>query len=177
MNPMSNAIVALVVIALMMTAALTWSQAAYSSFDSVSQSLKEATQTTQEVSRTDIKVVDAQTQGGFVVVSVLNSGEVHIAQFAKWDVVVQYYDGSGSYHISQLSYTENSSPGEGQWGIVNIYTDESLGQREVFEPGILNPGEVMLMRLSIAPLPGVGTTNFITVSSANAVATSAQFKG
>jgi len=176
-TPMSNAIVALVVIALMMTAALTWSQTAYTSFDSVSQSLKETTQVTQEVSRTDIKVVDAQTQGDFVEISVLNSGEVHLAQFAKWDVVVQYYDASGDYHISQLSYTENSSPGEDQWTIVNIYTDESMEQREVFEPGILNPGEVMLMRLSLAPLPGAGTTNFVTLSSANGVATSAQFNG
>jgi hypothetical protein len=175
--PMSNAIVALVVIALMMTAALTWSQAAYTSFDSVSQSLKQTVQTTQEVLRTDIKVVDAQTQGDSVEVSVLNSGEVHLAQFANWDVVVQYYDASGEYHISQLSYTGNSSPGEGQWNIVNIYTDESLGQKAVFEPGILDPGEVMLMRLSLAPLPGAGTTNFIIVSSANGVSTSAQFKG
>ncbi len=177
MIPMSNAIVALVVIALMMAAALTWSQAAYTSFDSVSQSLKQTVQTTQEVLRTDIKVVDAQTQGDSVEVSVLNSGEVHLAQFANWDVVVQYYDASGEYHISQLSYTENSSPGEGQWTIVGIYTDESLGQKEVFEPGILDPGEVMLMRLSLAPLPGAGTTDFINVSSANGVATSAQFKG
>jgi len=174
---MSNAIVALIVIALMMTAALTWSQSAYSSFDSVSQSLKQAAQTTQDVLRTDIKVVNAQTQGGFVEVSVLNSGEVHLAQFANWDVMVQYYDASGYYHISQLSYTENASPGEGQWTIVGIYTDESLGQKAVFEPGILDPGEVMLMRLSLAPLPGSGTTNFVTISSANGVATSAQFKG
>jgi len=174
---MSNAIVALVVIALMMTAALTWSQAAFTSFDSVSQSLKQTTQTTQEVSRTDIKVVHAQTQGDSVEVSVLNSGEVHLAQFANWDVVVQYYDASGGYHISQLSYTENSSPSEGQWTIVNIYTDESMAQKAIFEPGILDPGEVMLMRLSLAPLPGAGTTNFITLSSANGVSTSAQFKG
>jgi len=176
-TPMSNAIVALVVIALMLTAALTWSQTAYTSFDSISQALKQTTQITQEVSRTDIKVIDAQTQGAFVEVSVLNSGEVHLAQFANWDVLVQYYDASGDYHISHLSYTENSSPSEGQWTIVNIYIDESLGQKEVFEPGILDPGEVMLMRLSLAPLPGAGTTNFITVSSANGVATSAQFKG
>jgi len=176
-TPMSNAIVALVVIALMMTAALTWSQAAYTSFDSVSQSLKQTVQTTQEVSRTDIKVVDAQTQGDSVEVSVLNSGEVHLAQFANWDVLVQYYDASGEYHISQLSYTENSSPSEGQWTIAGIYTDESLGQKAVFEPGILDPGEVMLMMLSLAPLPGAGTTNFIMVSSANGVTTSAQFKG
>ena len=174
---MSNAIVALVVIALMMTAALTWSQAAYSSFDSISQSLKQTTQITQDVSRTDIKIVNAQTRGGYVEVSVLNSGEVHLAQFAKWDVLAQYYDAGGDYHISELSYTENPSPGEGQWTIVGIYTDESLGQSEVFEPGILNPGEVMLMRLSLAPLPGAGTTNFVNVSSANGVATSAQFSG
>jgi type II secretory pathway pseudopilin PulG len=174
---MSNAIVALVVIALMMTAALTWSQAAYSSFNSASQSLKQMAQTTQEVLRTDIKIIDAQTQGAYVEVSVLNSGEVHLAQFANWDVVVQYYDAGGGYHISQLSYTENSSLGEGQWTIVGIYTDESLGQKAVFEPGILDPGEVMLMRLSLAPLPGAGTTNFVTVSSANGVATSAQFNG
>jgi hypothetical protein len=174
---MSNAIVALVVIALMLTAALTWSQTAYTSFDSVSQALKQTTQTTQEVSRTDIRVIDAQTQGGFVEVSVLNNGEVHLAQFAKWDVLVQYYDAAGEYHISQLSYTENPSPGDSQWTIVNIYTDESLGQKEIFEPGILDPGEVMLMRLSLNPLPGVATTNFVTVSSANGVATSAQFNG
>lgn len=174
---MSNAIVALVVIALMMTAALMWSQTAYTSFDSVSQSLKQAAQITQEVSRTDIKIVDAQTQGDYVEVSVLNSGEVHLAQFAKWDVMAQYYDGGGDYHISELSYTGNPIPGEGQWNIVNIYTDESMGQSEVFEPGILNPGEVMLMRLNLSPLPGAGTTNLVTVSSANGVATSVQFSG
>jgi archaellum component FlaF (FlaF/FlaG flagellin family) len=175
--PMSNAIVALVVIALMLTAALTWSQTAYTSFDSVSQALKQTTQVTQEVSRTNIEVVNAQTQGGFVQVSVLNSGEVHLSQFDKWDVLVQYYDASNGYHISDLTYTENSSPGDGQWSIVGIYTDQSLGQKEVFEPGILDPGEVMLMRLRITPLPGVGTINFVTVSSANGVAALSQFNG
>jgi archaellum component FlaF (FlaF/FlaG flagellin family) len=174
---MSNAIVALVVIALMLTAALTWSQTAYTSFDSVSQALKQSTQTTQEVSRTDIKVVDTQTQGGFVEVSVLNEGEVHLAQFAKWDVLVQYYDVSNGYHISELTYTEDPNPGDGQWSIAGIYTDESMAQKEIFEPGILDPGEVMLMKLGLAPQPGGGTTNFLTVSSANGVSTSAQFKG
>ncbi len=176
-SPMSNAIVALVVIALMLTAALTWSQTAYTSFDSVSQALKQTVQTTQDVSRTNIEVVNAQTQGGFVQVSVLNSGEVHLSQFDKWDVLVQYYDASNGYHISDLTYTENSSPANGQWSIVGIYTDASLTQKEVFEPGILDPGEVMLMRLSLTPLPGAGTTNLVTVSTDNGVSTSSQFNG
>ncbi len=174
---MSNAIVALVVIALMLTAVLTWSGTAFTSFDSVSQSLKQTAQSTQEAARTDITVIQTQGNESFVKVYVLNSGGVHLAQFAEWDVLVQYYDASGDYHLDQLSYTEDSSPADGQWTIINIYTDESLGQGEVFEPGILNPGEVMFMRLGLAPLPGASTTNLVTVSTANGVATSAQFKG
>ena len=110
-------------------------------------------------------------------VSVLNSGKVHLAQFVDWDVLVQYYDATGDYHVSQLSYTENSTPGDNQWTVVNIYTDASLGQEEVFEPGILDPGEAVLLRLTLTPSVGVGTTNLVTVSSANGVVTPAQFNG
>jgi len=176
-TPMSNAIVALVVIALMLTAALTWSQAAFSSFDSVSQSLKQTVQTTQEVARTDITVVTAQRNGFFVEVYVLNSGKVHLAQFANWDVLIQYYDAGKTYHISQLSYTENSNPGDNQWTVANIYFDSSLGTNEVYEPGILNPGEVVFIRARLSPAVGSKTTNMVTVSTANGVAASAQFEG
>ena len=174
---MSNAIVALVVIALMLVASLTWSQAAFTSLDSASQSFQQTTKTTQEVARTDIEIVNVQKQGGFVEVSVLNSGKVHLAQFVDWDVLVQYYDATGDYHVSQLSYTENSTPGDNQWAVVNIYTDASLEQEEVFEPGILDPGEVVLLRLNLTPSLGTGTTNLVTVSSANGVVTPAQFSG
>ena len=177
MSPMSNAIVALVVIALMLTAALTWSQAAFSSFDSASQSLKQTVQTTQEVARTDITVVTAQRNGFFVEVYVLNSGKVHLAQFANWDVLIQYYDAGKTYHISQLSYTENSNPGDNQWTVANIYFDSSLGTNEVYEPGILNPGEVVFIRARLSPAVGSKTTNMLTVSTANGVAASAQFEG
>ena len=177
MTPMSNAIVALVVIALMMTAALTWSQAAFTSFDSVSQSLKQTVQTTQEVARTDITVLQAQRNGSFVEVYVLNSGKVHLAQFANWDVLIQYYDAGKIYHISRLSYTENSNPGDNQWTVANIYFDSSLKQKEVFEPGILNPGEVVFLKARLSPAVGSKTTNMVTVSTANGVAASAQFEG
>lgn len=174
---MSNAIVALVVIALMIVAAMTWSQAAFTSFDSVSQSLKQTAQSTQEVVRTDITVIGTQMQGAYVEVSVHNTGEVHLAQFAKWDVLVQYYDETDGYHIGHLSYYENSNPGDNEWAVATIYADESMGQQEVFEPGILNPGEVMLLRLRLAPQQGIGTTNLVTISSANGVVASAQFQG
>ena len=174
---MSNAIVALVVIALMLVATLTWSQAAFSSLDSASQSLKQTTQTTQEVARTDITVMRAQRNGSFVEVYVLNSGKVHLAQFANWDVLIQYYDAGKTYHISHLSYTSNSNPGDNQWTVADIYFDSSLTAKEVYEPGILNPGEVVFLKARLSPAVGSKTTNMVTVSSANGVVASAQFGG
>ena len=177
MIPMSNAIVALVVIALMLVATLTWSQAAFSSLDSASQSLKQTTQTTQEVARTDINIVNVRKQGAFWEVYVLNSGKVHLAQFANWDVLVQYYNASGSYYIVHLPYTVDSNPGNNRWTVASIYSNSSLTKQEVFEPGILNPGEVLFLKLKLVPSPGSGTTNMVTVSTANGVVASAQFSG
>ena len=174
---MSNAIVALVVIALMMTAVLTWSQTAYTSFDSVSQSLKQATQTTQEVSRTDITVIRALRNGLFVDVYVLNSGKVHLAQFANWDVLIQYYDAGKTYHITPVSYTSNSNPGDNQWTVAQIYSDSSMTTKEVYEPGMLNPGEVLFMKARMSPAVGSKTVNMVTVSTDNGVSASAQFSG
>ena len=173
---MSNAIVALFVIALMIIAALTWSQAAFSSFDSVSQSLKQMAQTTQEVNRTSISIIDAQKQGANVEVAVHNNGEVRLAQFADWDVLVQYYDATGNYHIRRLAYTGNSTPSDNEWTVNTIYSDQGMAQQELFEPGILNPGEVALLRLKLSPQPGNGTTNLVSISTFNGVNTSAQFQ-
>jgi hypothetical protein len=47
----------------------------------------------------------------------------------------------------------------------------------VYEPGILNPGEVMVIKLKLSPAAGAGTTNWAIVSSHNGVVASAQFAG
>lgn len=325
---MSNAIVTIFVVALMMAAVLTWSQASFSSLDSGAEAWKQMEETTTEVARTDIEVIDVQEQGETVEVFVRNCGEVHLAQFSNWDVVVHHYDGSGDYHISRLTYTftlegsaiawddfesgdwtggsgwtnnwlhsgdagviTNDTPHSGsyhvrlrkstgyisravdlsdceapmlrfwwkassfepgdeaycfvspdgldwtlvrtwqdgdddgtyhqedidlspyasgssefwiafdagmdklqdyfyiddvqildgdsdnKWIVAAIYSDDTLGQEEVFEPGILNPGEVMLIEMKLAPPPGTGTTNWVIVSSYNGVVASAQFEG
>ncbi len=174
---MSNAIVALFVIALMIIAALTWSQAAFSSFDSVSQSLKEMAQTTREVNRTNISILASQKEGVFFDIEVHNSGEVRLAQFEDWDVLVQYYDATSNYHIRRLAYTGNSTPSDNEWTVNKIYSGQGMSEEELFEPGILNPGEVALLRLKLSPQPGNGTTNLVSISTFNGVNTSAQFQG
>ena len=177
MRPMSNAFVALVVIALMLMAVLSWSQVSFGWVDSSIQSWKETMKTAQEVSRTDIAVTGANVTAPYVEVLTQNSGKVHLAQFEDWDVLVQYYGGNSTYYIGSLAYTTDAAPSSDEWTVATIYTDDTRTQEEVFEPGVLNPGELMLMRLRLNPQPGGNTTNLVAISSPNGVATSAQFQG
>ncbi|UCG83752.1 MAG: hypothetical protein JSW38_02750 [Dehalococcoidia bacterium] len=174
---MSTAIVTLFAIALMLVGVLTWSNASYSSIDSGIQSWKQMVEAAEEVARTDVEITGAQMQAPFVEVLVQNSGKIQLAQFPNWDVLVQYYSGNSTYNISSLVYTGNVIPSDNEWAVATIYSDDSLGQQEVFDPGILSPGEVMLMKLNLNPQPGAGTTNRVTLSTPNGVVAMAQFSG
>jgi len=174
---MSNAIVTLFVVALMLVAVLTWSNASFNSIDSAAQSWKQMVETTKEVLRTDIEVIDTQYNDPFVEVFVRNCGEVSLAHFSKWDVMAHHYDESDGYYVTRLLYTEDVDPGDDHWSVGTIYSSDSLGQEEVFEPGILNTGEVVMMKLKLVPEPGNKTTNWVIVSSYNGVVASAQFEG
>lgn len=174
---MSNAIVTVFVVVLMLTAVLSWSQASVSSVDSGAQSLKDMAEAAQEASRTDFEVIGANNTAPFVEVWVHNCGRVHLADFSKWDVLVEYYDGNGTYRIVSLGYTEEADPSDEEWTVSTILADIGMDGGEVFDPGILDPGEVMLMKLKLNPAPGPATINRVILSSPNGVVASAQFRG
>ena len=44
-----------------------------------------------------------------------------------------------------LTYTENASPAADQWAIEGIYVDAEASVSEVLSPGILDPGEEMVI--------------------------------
>lgn len=172
---MSNAITALVSIALILMAGLTFSTSAFNSVDYVTQSWRQMEQTSEEAARTDISIVDVQNSGTIVDVLVCNAGVVHITQFSAWDVVVHFYDTTDEYHISRLVYSDAASPGPNEWTLSAIYTSDNLCRVEVFEPGILNPGEVAQLKLGLSTAPGSETVNWVILSTANGVTASKQF--
>ncbi|MBE0480907.1 MAG: hypothetical protein IBX68_08000 [Dehalococcoidia bacterium] len=173
---MSNALVTLFVLALMITAVLTWSMVSIGAVDSGAESWKEMVNTAVEVSRTDIRVNGAEMRDGLVEVLVHNRGEVRLADFHKWDIIVSHYDEAGALHISSLSYA-GGEPVNGEWTVAAIYTDTSLSRPEVFEPGILNPGEAALLMLDLDPVPATGTVNQVIISTPSGVVASKQFQG
>jgi hypothetical protein len=174
---MSNAITALVSIALILLAGLTFSTSAFNSVDYAAQSWKQMEQTSEEAARTDINIVDAQNSGTIVDVLVQNAGIIHITRFSAWDVVVHFYDTNDEYHISRLVYSDATSPGTNEWSVSGIYTSDNLSRVEVFEPRILNPGEVAQLKLGLSTTPGSGTVNWVILSTANGVTASKQFDG
>ena len=174
---MSNAIITLFVVAILMVAILSFTEISLNTLDSGAQSWKQTVDTAEEVLRTDIDVLGANNTAPYIEVLVQNSGKIRIGEFSKWDVIVQYYGGNSTYSISSLTYTENTSPSNDQWTVATIYSNDSQSAEEAYEPGIVNPGEVMLMNLNLASTPQGNLTNWVTVSSPNGVVASAEIQG
>lgn len=174
---MSNALISLIIIALMLTAFILWSQASLTMMDSGIQSWKQMVETAREVSRTDINIISANCTSGNATVLVQNTGKLHIGKFSDWDVFVQHYAANGTMYIGSLTYTENPSPSADEWTVSEIYTDDTLTETEVFEPDIINPGEVAKFELRPDPQPGPGTNNLVSLSSPNGITASLQFEG
>jgi archaellum component FlaF (FlaF/FlaG flagellin family) len=179
---MESAIASLILFTVGIFAALTISH----TFLQTQDSLWVAEQTRQEDilqrERTDLEITGAETQGSgsIVRVKVRNSGQVKLTDFDRWDVVVQYYaDGlleedPNIYHVDWLPYTEGN-PGNMQWSVSGIYVDADAMTPEVFEPGILNPDEEMVIQARVLPTVAMTTTNLITINTLNGISTSSHF--
>lgn len=144
----------------------------------------------QQRERTNIEIISAETQndGAMVSVKVRNSGQVKLSDFAQWDVVVQYYSDGGYdvngekapdiYHIEWLPHITmpNTYPSNSlQWMVNGIYADIDQMMVEVYEPGILNPDESMIIQAILTPTVAMTTTNRITINTENGVSASAHF--
>ncbi|HAZ31414.1 MAG TPA: hypothetical protein DCY61_01735 [Dehalococcoidia bacterium] len=173
---METAIVAVVCIALVMFGALTMLQTSLSSVDLVNEAWREREQTTQEIAMTDISSLSTNVTdaGAIVEMTLKNEGESKLKDFGRWDVIVQYRDTATTLLIKRLLYVEGE-PGNDQWTVKGIYLDAATRNPEVFESGILNPDEEMIIRMRLNPPVGVGTTNRATIATPNGVSTSATF--
>lgn len=126
---------------------------------------------------TDLAPIQAVSKSAGVNVELTlgNSGDVRLADFDQWDVIVEYYTASNNYRIAWLNYTSATSPGAGEWTVLGIYVDAATAQAEVFEPGIFNPGEEIVVQMRLSNPVGVGTTNLAVLGVSNGTSTSMSF--
>ena len=169
---METAVVSLICIALIVFGGMTMSQGFLTSVDASTMGLEEIGQRDETIMRTELSPVStSQPAANTLEVILDNSGQTKLADFDKWDVIVQYYDDTGTYHIQWLPYTEETL-GDNEWEVAWIQLN---GAAEVFEPNVLNPKEEITIRAQLNPSVGAGTTNMLVVSTPGGITASTYF--
>jgi len=171
-----TAIVSIMCIVLIVLGGMTMSQSFLSSADSTMVGVEELSVREGGIMRTELAPLTTYMDPNRknLEVALRNSGQVKLASFAKWDVIVQYYESGGTYRVVWLPYVDGT-PGSNEWTVQGIYLNAENLTAEVFEPGILNPGEEMVIGAEINPKVGSGTTGDVVISTPNGVSESISF--
>lgn len=174
---MESALASIILITLLLFGVLTLSETYFSTQEILMVATQEMTARNQEQTQTALTLIAAATKnaGANVELTFRNTGSAKVADFEQWDVIVQYYTVQDNYLVKWISYAESANPGDNQWGVGGIYLTAETLTPEVYEPGILNPGEELVMRLKLFPIVGTKTTNLVTIAVANGVSQAAIF--
>ena len=170
---METVVVSLICIALVVFGGMTMSRGFLTSVDSSTVGLEQMSTQNEQIMRTELSTVSSSMNAGrdTLYVSLQNNGQTKLADFDKWDVIVQYYAGDGTYYTKWLPYNSGTL-GDNEWQVQWIHLD---GVDEVFELNILNPGEEIQIEAKLDPAIGAGTTNLVVVSTPNGVPASIAF--
>ena len=169
---METAIVSIICIALVVFGGMTMSQGFMTSVDASTTGLEEIGQRDEAIIRTELTPISAsQPSANTLEVIIENSGQTKLAHFNKWDMIVHYYDGTGTYNIKWLPYTEETLD-DNEWEVVWIRLN---GVAEIFEPNVLNPGEQIKIRAQLNPSVGAGTTNMVVLATPSGIPVSTYF--
>jgi len=168
---MENSIPALFIGALLLMATVLIGRGGFIGMDNVGQSLKASEARAVERSNTELSVTATSIDptGANVTLTVLNEGQTPIADFNRMDVLVQYFGESGTRYDKWIAYTSGAL-GSDMWTAGGFLND-------IFEPGILNPGETMDLTVRLNPVVGVATTNKAVVATEHGVVVQALFAG
>jgi archaellum component FlaF (FlaF/FlaG flagellin family) len=173
---METVLTAIIILTLLLFAAGTLFEGYMTAQDIIRVSWQEVENRRAEQTRTSLIAVDAQTKssGSVVELTLRNNGSVKLADFDQCDLIIQHYSASSAYAINWLPYVAGA-PANNEWSVVGIYMDAAGLIPEVFEPGILNPGEEMVIQAKVIPPVGPGSTNLASFSTENGVGVTAVF--
>lgn len=144
----------------------------------IGETVRESSDLYGEITRTELSslAVSVISAGATVDWSIGNIGQTQLRVFEDWDVVIVYQDSAGAgLQVSRLTYTTNVTPAAGEWTVTGVYIDAGTLTAEVFNPGIVDPGEEFIIRAQLSPSIATPTSNTVTLAVENGVTVSAQF--
>jgi hypothetical protein len=172
---MSNAIVTVIMTALMLAGVSILAQGSFTAVGNLSESWKDMEGRSSALSRTNVGILDTTYATPTLDVTLANTGGEALRDFGKWDVVAQYYETDGTYQTTYLTFTTATTPGDNEWNKVGIYLDASASTAEAHQPQILDPGEELVIRLSMTPTADTAANNVIVIGTPNGVTVSEPF--
>lgn len=172
---MSTAIAFLIVMATVIAGIGLLAQGSFSAVAGLSDSWKEMETRSGDIARTSMQILSATHTPPLADITLKNSGQEPVLDFTSWDIVVEYYETDGTYHQVWLPYTKESSPGDNEWTVTGVYKDAGTLDAEVFQPGILDPDEEMIIRIKLSPAATDTPGNQVTVATPNGVTVSSAF--
>lgn len=174
---METVIVSIVCIALIILGGMSMSQGFLASVDRTANGWQLLGKQAVDIARTSLSPLSANMASANILeVKLRNEGQTKLADFDKWDFIVQYYDFNSAYYVKWLPYTESALE-DNEWKKEGIYLDAEGSIPEVFEPEILNPGEEIVLQARLNPVPGAGTTGLVVVATPNGVSAELPFSG
>ncbi|MCL6430346.1 MAG: hypothetical protein K6V36_05725 [Anaerolineae bacterium] len=171
---METTIAAVIIVALILFGMLTLAHGYLSAQDEILQSWRATEQRMQEQARTSLQLVEAAILPSLdeVELTIRNDGSTRLADLETWDIVLEY-DAMATWVARWYPYASPLARGQNEWTIVGIYQDAAQARPEVREPGILNPGEEMVVRIAVSP-PVLGTGGGVAaIAAPNGVGASA----
>jgi hypothetical protein len=172
---METAFVSIICVALLVIGGMTMSRGFLSSIDNTSANIDSISQRNEQIMRTNITVDEvSQSSANELEIHLDNIGQVKLAEFAKWDIIIHHRDDDDQYYVTWMPYTA-SSPGNNEWTVEGLYT--ASGQPEAFEPGIFNPDEEMVIEARIDPGIKTGSDNLVIITTPNGVTVTKAFTG
>jgi hypothetical protein len=161
---MENALVAIVSTILIIISSVIMMMSTLQSSSRIAAAWQSMTTEFNNIRTTSITAAtDENYYGGPITVRVTNAGQANLTDFTKWDVIAQYEDGTATY----LTYCTGISAGANGWALTGIHL--SLGQDEIFDPGILDPGEYASLQIVLNPELQLGASVRITVATPSGV--------
>ena len=104
-----------------------------------------------------------------------NEGDLPLASFSSWDVIFEVQRDSG-LDLAYMTHTDSASPGANQWTVKGIYLDATAGTGEIVDPGVLNPGEEMIVLAGFSSPLVANKYGRATLVTPNGVVTKVIFK-
>lgn len=168
---METAFNGLIVLMVLMLLVFTFAYGYLNLHDSAISAARVMESRLSEQVRTDLSPTDATTigGGGIVNVTIANDGDVKLADFDRWDVIVEYEGTATGRQVAWLPYQGSAGS---RWMVSGIY---AAGRPEAFEPNVLNPGEELVMQLWLSPTVALTSTNRVTVVTPNGISASTIF--